>query len=104
MLCERTTADIGEGSYYNDQATEWDDIAAIYCDEFEALGLKTDGTVVTTDVSSYYWDWSGEEGTRYRDWGQTDVQDWSNIVGLGSGDYYTCGYKIKWKTSQNQNP
>lgn len=97
VLCERTTSDTWDGSYYNDQATEWDDIAAIYSDEFEALGLKTDGTVVTTDVSSYYWDWPGEEGTRYRDWGQTDVQDWSNIVGLSSGDFYTVGIKSNGK-------
>ncbi len=57
---------------------EWTDIIAISAGTCHTVGLKADGTVVST----------GNNGL-----GQCDISDWNDISAISAGDSYTLGLK-----------
>ena len=61
----------------------WKDIVAIAADANHTIGLKKDGTVVSTKhlgaLEQYY--------------GECEVQDWSDIVAVTTGGTQTLGIK-----------
>jgi alpha-tubulin suppressor-like RCC1 family protein len=59
---------VATGENWDDQCEvdDWSDIIAISAGEVHTVGLKSDGTVVATDISSF------ADGN----WGQCEVSDW----------------------------
>ena len=55
------------------KVSSWEDIVAVYAGEDHTVGLRVDGTARAT----------GGHGTSDR--GQTDVDDWDNLVAISSG-------------------
>lgn len=50
--------------------SDWTDIKMIACSDYDTLGLKNDGTVVTTGLHGY-----------------SDVADWHNVTSISGGSY-----------------
>jgi len=60
--------------------SDWENIIDICISEHHLVGLKADGTVVSS-------------GTKYADEGQCNVSGWTDIVQIACGDDYTLGLK-----------
>lgn len=62
------------------KVSDWENIIDICISEHHLVGLKADGTVVSS-------------GTEYADEGQCNVSGWTDIVQITCGDDYTLGLK-----------
>lgn len=64
--------------YNKDKVSTWRDIVAIACSDDHTVGLRSDGTVVTTGDNTF---------------GQSNVSDWRNIIAIACGTWYTVGLR-----------
>lgn len=69
--------------------SEWKDIVAVSSGTFHVLGLKSDGTVVSSSI----YDGSIVDDGKGNDEGQGDVDDWTDIIQVIAGHNYSIGLK-----------
>lgn len=62
--------------------SSWHDIVAISAGDYNTIGLKSDGTVISTTVTNSMYDA-----------GQCDVSSWKDIVAISVGNMQTIGLK-----------
>ena len=79
--------DIPYGSAVEDKGqcdvTDWTDIVAVSAGDDHTVGLKSDGTVISTKY----------KGCKEYYYGQCDVQNWTDIVAVSAGYNHTVGLK-----------
>ncbi|MCQ4022816.1 hypothetical protein GMA13_07310 [Ruminococcus sp. zg-924] len=63
--------------------SSWTDIVAVSADAFHSVGLKSDGTVVATQILE----------PNIKDVGQCNVSNWKNIIAISTGLNCTFGLK-----------
>ena len=56
----------------------WRDIIAISAGRFHSIGLRKDGTVISTEILD-----------KKENFGQTEVAEWSNVVQISAGWLHT---------------
>ncbi len=71
--------------------TSWSDVVSISAGHNHVVGLKKDGTVVSTRVLKSVDQFNGDEYNV--NFGQDRVEDWSDIVAVSAGMYHTVGLK-----------
>jgi len=73
----------------------WNDLVAVSAGDKHAVGLKADGTVIATYDPEYRGLVEKEDGSAYgisyKDYGQTDVKGWRNIIAIQAGNDFTVG-------------
>ena len=79
----------GEGV---DDVSDWRDIVAVAAGRLHTVGLKSDGTVVATKFDNSWGARRGRDTSAY-DRGQSEVDDWTDIVAIEAGKYHTVGLK-----------
>ena len=116
------TSTPSNGSYGQDQVSDWSNIISVAAGGLFSAGLKEDGTVIVTksvwhdesfsqsvsewsdivDLSAGYWHLVGlkSDGTvvaactdRKFNYGQCNVSNWSDIVSVSAGKEHTVGLK-----------
>lgn len=74
-------------SWGQDKVSEWKDIIDISIGRCHTVGLKKDGTVISTSVTK------ATDFKYVTDYGQTRVAGWTDIVSIAAGKFWTVGLK-----------
>lgn len=90
LKTDGTVVAVGDSYYSQDYMSYWTDSVAISTRNGHIMGLKADGTVVTTEAH--------EGANRFAnpkipDYGQSDVSDWTDIVAISVGELHAVGLK-----------
>lgn len=88
-------SDFTNKTYYQGQCdvSDWTDIVAISAANYHSVGLKTDGTVVSTKHLEFKNKNFGDCSIAWYDHGQYNVNSWSDIIAISTGDLHTVGLK-----------
>lgn len=96
LRSDGTVVSTVQKSEYNNgehNVEEFRDIIEVAAGENHTVGLRADGTVVSTTYTghSYFKDNAGEYYSE--DYGQTNVEGWTDIVAIAAAGDYTIGVK-----------
>jgi tetratricopeptide (TPR) repeat protein len=93
LKADGTVVAVGENYEGQCDVENWKDIVAISAGDYHTVGLKADGTVVVTDyVSSILTYYDGAWRPAY-DFGQDDIDHWTDIIAVSAGYHHTFGLK-----------
>lgn len=82
----------GDNDWGQCNTQDWTDIVAVAVGAYHTVGLKRDGTLVSTgaNYNDEYYEDLGKYGEPYICWGQSDVEGWRVSMGTQPPDDLSC--------------
>ena len=82
----------GDNDWGQCNTQDWTDIVAVAVGTYHTVGLKRDGTLVSTgaNYNDEYYEDLGKYGEPYICWGQSDVEGWRVSMGTQPPDDLSC--------------
>ena len=87
LRADGTVVTAGANYFGQRDVYSWSNIKAIACGGYHTVGLKTDGTVVSTRIITH------DNDLLQVEFGQSNTSNWTDIIAISAGLFHTVGLK-----------